>query len=242
LADDKFVKTKICSNIVEGVKKLFDDHLNGEFKKYDQTGWRNNVYWTEEVDIVYKVYYPIVKNLYMNFSGTQRRPGQRRFMTLDELSKLCLEGGIVIERNINFCFNLSTMTQIDELTSERIYQMYFVEFLEALARVADDVSLPPLGMSPDLPLDERKSQPLHLKLEAVIVCLMEKCIDKFTRDTYSIPTVSIFHPDFEEKYVVKKKSLQKLKVDQMNQIALELYQENININVRKMFGLDFERA
>ena len=38
-------------------------------------------------------------------------------------------------------FNLSMMVQIDELNSDRMFQMSFVEFLEALARMAEAVSL-----------------------------------------------------------------------------------------------------
>ena len=35
------------------------------------------------------------------------------------------------------------MTQIDELNNDRIFQMSFVEFLEALGRIAEVASDPP---------------------------------------------------------------------------------------------------
>ena len=37
-------------------------------------------------------------------------------------------------------FNLSMMTHVDELESDSIFQMTFVEFLEALARIAEKAS------------------------------------------------------------------------------------------------------
>lgn len=44
------------------------------------------------------------------------------------------------ERDIQLAFNLSMMTQVDELNQDRIFQMSFVEFLEAVARVAEKYS------------------------------------------------------------------------------------------------------
>ena len=34
------------------------------------------------------------------------------------------------------------MLQVDELESDRIFQMTFIEFLEAIGRIADKVSMP----------------------------------------------------------------------------------------------------
>jgi hypothetical protein len=42
-------------------------------------------------------------------------------------------------REIGPLFNLSIMTQVDEINSDRHCQMYFIEFIEGICRVADKV-------------------------------------------------------------------------------------------------------
>lgn len=42
-----------------------------------------------------------------------------------------------------FAFNNSMMTQIDELSNDRIFQMSQIEFYEALGRIAEEANLPP---------------------------------------------------------------------------------------------------
>jgi hypothetical protein len=53
------------------------------------------------------------------------KPGQKRFLSLDELREICNNAGLIdenfVERDINISYNLSMMTQIDELESDRIY-------------------------------------------------------------------------------------------------------------------------
>ena len=51
---------------------------------------------------------------------------------------------LIKERNIRMCYNLSMQTQVNELTSTRIFEMSYIEYLEALARQANDISLPSL--------------------------------------------------------------------------------------------------
>ena len=45
-------------------------------------------------------------------------------------------------RDIGTLYNLSVMTQVDEIHSDRHLQMRFVEFVEAICRVADKVITP----------------------------------------------------------------------------------------------------
>ena len=74
------------------------------------------------------------------------RPGQKPFMSLEEFQKLCADANLISEnfaaRDCDLFFNLSMMTQIDELTKDRHFQMQFVEFMEAIARVAWQAKVP----------------------------------------------------------------------------------------------------
>jgi hypothetical protein len=68
-------------------------------------------------------------------------------MTDDEFKKILTESKCIsenfVERDVYFCFYEAMMTQIDEIDSERHVRMIFVEFLEAIARAAHKMSLPP---------------------------------------------------------------------------------------------------
>lgn len=46
------------------------------------------------------------------------------------------------EKDVNLAFNLSKMTDIDEISNDKIFMMQFIEFFEAMARIADTISLP----------------------------------------------------------------------------------------------------
>lgn len=62
------------------------------------------------------------------------------------------------------------MTQVNELTYEKHVQMYFIEFLEVISRVADNINLMTFEIETEqqLTAEERKNQPLHIKLEGFI--------------------------------------------------------------------------
>ena len=65
-------------------------------------------------------------------------------MCLEELVDMCKHSNLFdenfVERDVNLAFCTSMMTQIDELKSEKIFRMNFVEFLEALSRIAEKLS------------------------------------------------------------------------------------------------------
>ena len=68
-------------------------------------------------------------------------------MCLDELNDICkilnLYEENFVERDTCIAFNLSMMTQVDEITLNRTFEMNFIEFLEAITRIAEKKSLPP---------------------------------------------------------------------------------------------------
>ena len=71
-------------------------------------------------------------------------PGKKKFMSLEELRKIIFESEIdkeITERDISIIFNCSMMTQPDEMTSYRIFEMSYTEFIEIIGRLADKVSL-----------------------------------------------------------------------------------------------------
>jgi hypothetical protein len=76
-------------------------------------------------------------------------------MCLDEFKNLCSDGEIfagesmLAEREIAIAFAISMMTQVDELNQSKVFEMGFLEFLEAFSRVAEKASLYPINTPED---------------------------------------------------------------------------------------------
>ena len=70
-----------------------------------------------------------------------------RYMSFDEFIGIMAMSGLInddfTEREAILSYAQAMMTQIDELDNDRHMKMQMVEFFEALARAADQVSLPP---------------------------------------------------------------------------------------------------
>ena len=66
---------------------------------------------------------------------------------VDEFDNLMQAAGFVndnfVSRDISLSFNAAMMTQVNELEKDRHLKALWVEFLEAYARAAEKMSLPP---------------------------------------------------------------------------------------------------
>ena len=61
-------------------------------------------------------------------------------MSLEEWRRICTDCCLINEnfraKDMDITFNLSLMTQVDEINYERHLKMSYIEFVEAIARVA----------------------------------------------------------------------------------------------------------
>lgn len=68
-------------------------------------------------------------------------PGDPRIMRLNRFIDLITASGVCDDnfgaREIGVIYNLSMMTQVDEIHNTRHMDMRFIEFVEAISRVAD---------------------------------------------------------------------------------------------------------
>jgi hypothetical protein len=152
-AECKYSSDKESEDLSMVLVKFFINFCDEHFKKggYDQTVFREVRYWTEEIDFLYFTYEPLIKYFFDEFSGMKTLPGQKPFMCMEEFRMFLTSVKIddkVSEREVPLIFNLSMMTQIDEQISTRNTEMSFVEFLEAIARLADICSFPSLKYTP----------------------------------------------------------------------------------------------
>ena len=119
------------------------------------------------------------------------KPGQKPFMSLEEFQKLCFDAELVgdncAERDLSLFFNLAMMTQIDEVTKDRHFQMQFVEFIEAITRVAWQAKIKE-------PTKEHEVQAgtCAKYLENIMPALLNQCT-KDVQNTFRYPKTSPFY-------------------------------------------------
>lgn len=147
LAEDKYMKNNPNIEHKDALKTLINDHVFNVIKNHNSQIWREERFWNEQCDICLKNYLQVIKDIYKKYSGATAKPGEKNFMSLGELHQFCNDSKIFddnfVDRDANLAFNLSMMTQVDELNFDRVFQMSFVEFLEALARIAEKASFAP---------------------------------------------------------------------------------------------------
>jgi len=126
---------------IEAVSTLFEVQLLPHFKKHNCNKWRKEFCWVQEVDEAFQDHLDEVHALFDKFSGKYSKPGKNPFMSLDEFSTLItnssiLEGKSIGSGEVGSLFNVAMMTQVKELDNERHMEMGFLEFVEAICRVA----------------------------------------------------------------------------------------------------------
>ena len=113
------------------------------FKTFDLTNFRQVKMYNEGVDIVIKKHLQVLQDIYKKFSGREVIGGEERYMSLAEFVDLVTSTSVIDDnfgvREINVIFRLSMAVQVDEIRYERHTRMQFLEFIEAICRVADRV-------------------------------------------------------------------------------------------------------
>ena len=192
IAMDRYIRNKIVNSYAQAMKKLIDEHLMPVMKEYKTEIWRNQEYFTEEVDLVLKANKEIFINVFKKFSGKNTLPGKKAFMSLVEFRQLCTDVGLVGEnfatREIDVCFNQAMMTQVDELFFMKHLEMGFGEFLEAICRAIDCSAESEGGAGK---INSVVQSRLSLKVEKFLVWLIKVCPQSF-QDEYTFPNTEVY--------------------------------------------------
>ena len=111
--------------------------------------FRDDRYWLEDVDNIYKSHFTLLDDIYNKFGGHHLSPGEKISMMGDEFEAIFTKAGLINDnfcpRDAYMCFNLSMMCQVNEVEKERHLKANFVEFLEMLGRACEKISLQPLN-------------------------------------------------------------------------------------------------
>lgn len=166
---------------LEALKLAFDGYYLPFFKQFDSHQFRKERLWNEECDNTLKRFSKVLTALYSKYSGKYALPGATKYMSLDEFNDMITHAGVVDDtfgaREISPLFNLSMMTQKNELDFDRHYNMIHVEMIEAISRVADKLHPSKLqDFFPEMASFNRFN--LDKKIESLLVLLMRNSLPK----------------------------------------------------------------
>jgi Ran GTPase-activating protein (RanGAP) involved in mRNA processing and transport len=207
---EECINKGLWTTFPEALKTILDVNVLPHCRTFNWEDFRKKKYWNEECDTVYKTYLPIIQSTYRKYSGLKTKPGQKKFMCLEELFKMVNEAGLLndkfVDRDVSVFFCASMQTQVDELTVDRVYQMQFIEFMECLARIADVYAAPTLGefSEVEIPYEVRVAKPLHYKLEGLIPNLFARTVENIVKESYILPEKSIFDWPIDEQQKAAK--------------------------------------
>ena len=147
LAIKRYEETGLTNSKAEAVKMMYERNLIPFYSKNDPQKFRDERYWNEEVDNIFKSHLQLFEYLYKTYGGTHMKPGDQWFMTSDELEHIFADAELIndqlVSRDIAVLYNLSMMTQVDEINRDQHLRMKFVEFLEAFARCTEQINADP---------------------------------------------------------------------------------------------------
>lgn len=89
-------------------------------------------------------------------------------------------------REIDLCYSQAMMLQVDEIYKKKHLEMNFVEFIEAISRIADASNLPLKSDNSD-----SKNLSLRAKLENLMLYLLKLCPKKI-KNLYIPPTEEMY--------------------------------------------------
>lgn len=132
----------------EAIIKLMDEHVLPYLRRFDTNLFRMDKLYKETCDSMLRQHMQVLEDIYDRASSLDAKPGEDSVMSIGEFTKLITttlmndDALSMNTREIGTLFNLSMMTQVDEIFSERHCQMSLIEFVEAICRVADRVVHP----------------------------------------------------------------------------------------------------
>lgn len=81
LALKRYDDTKAASSKAEAIKMMYERNLYPSFGKDHPQKFRDERYWVEEVDNIFKSHVTLFEYLYKTYGGTHMKPGDQWFMT-----------------------------------------------------------------------------------------------------------------------------------------------------------------
>lgn len=158
------------------------------FAATDSHIWRKNELWCEANDLTLKHQYKTIQRLYEKYSGRFALPGAAKFVSPLEFAQMVEDSNVISDyftfKEVYPIWNLSMMTQRDEIGNDKHLNMNFTEFIEAICRVANKISIPNRmredfepedWVNPSL-MKEWERRSLSQKIESYLLQLSKACL------------------------------------------------------------------
>ncbi|KAM3145063.1 hypothetical protein pb186bvf_002738 [Paramecium bursaria] len=196
------------------IKKVFPFILEVECAQ----DWRDKRYWTQIMDLTIQPKLPLLKALFLLTHSFTFKKSIRpeKFIILQDFKDLFFLSDLleknVQEQEMQLIFLQSMQLQPDELNSAEHFEMTFIEFVEALARMAEQISpISPTFKVQDLNQEERTTLPLYVKFEGLLYILFHRLKSRLTRLSFGG-----LEKTCVEKTIIKSKLLKQLGINTKN--------------------------
>jgi hypothetical protein len=141
IANVKFVKTGLISNLVDAVEKLIVEHIEPYAERDDPDEFRSKFLYTESCDDVLRKNYTKFEKIFDVFSGEENTPLEPKSMSFREWVGFCDRGALaeelLAERMMKLSYVRSKFCYADVFDESNVFkQMTLLEFLEAVVRCA----------------------------------------------------------------------------------------------------------
>ena len=83
---NNFLAKEVITKL-DAIKAIYEKNLQPYFGHLNTQKWRDERYWNEEVDNIYKAHFPIFDYIYKNYGCHYLKPGDKPFMMVDEFEK-----------------------------------------------------------------------------------------------------------------------------------------------------------
>ena len=143
ICQSKYINSKIAGSWLEALQMGFDNHFIPKFRQYDSNRFRAERYWNCHTHSFYFTNAKVMSELHAKYKGMKTVPGKKKFACLEEFKNLCNDVGLFhdrfLEKDAVYCYYMSLITTPDEINADKMYEMYYEEFLEGIARVSEFV-------------------------------------------------------------------------------------------------------
>ncbi|CAD8172456.1 unnamed protein product [Paramecium pentaurelia] len=210
IANDKYIRNDIYKSYADALFRLLKE-FKEQYEYFDNIQeWRTQRLWTRECDHLLQIKMPFVKKLYDYVTDIANRKWyfKLKWISIREFKEFCRQFNLheyLSEKQQVIIYNFSMMTQVDELTLDRNIRMTFIEFVEALGRIAERISAAPITDSIDnYTILQRQLLPLHIKLETLLTYLYYQMKQKDIEFEQFCDLFVYFKPDQSPKISMPK--------------------------------------
>ena len=144
----KYFESGACETEVDAVRMFIVEHIDKHVgTRFDQTLWRQENTMNIYVDNVLKAHMKVWDHMYNKYSGRHALPGMKAFMMVDEFDDWVQQSNLLNDlmtaKNISYVYNVSMLSQEDEVKTGAHLKATVLEFTEMICRVCAEASFPP---------------------------------------------------------------------------------------------------